>query len=102
MQKDLFLSYTHFTVSPNLGRSPEELLAKNSVEWTVKIGGRPGGKSTEHIFCGLQIEVAERRGEREEIKCLYVRNAQFACSDVAGTANEYLVGSHSPAEINAE
>lgn len=61
-----------------------------------------GGKSTEHIFCGLQIEVAERRGEREEIKCLYVRNAQFACSDVAGTANEYLVGSHSPAEINAE
>lgn len=106
-QKALFpVSSSVFYSNTKVGTKPWGVISqKHTVEWTVKIGGSLGGKSRalNIFFAGCKLKwQRERARAREEIKRLYVRNAQFACSDVAGTANEYLVGSHSLTEINAE
>lgn len=106
-QKALFpVSSSVFYSNTKVGTKPWGVISqKHTVEWTVKIGGSLGGKSRalNMFFAGCKLKwQRERARAREEIKRLYVRNAQFACSDVAGTANEYLVGSHSLTEINAE
>jgi len=55
--------------------------------------------------------VQPREGERERwstlgrgrtLKYLHIRNTSFACSDVPGTTDEYLVSSHRRSQINAE